>query len=58
MGFAKLAKFADSAGTAVQDVEEEDQRSLADELAQPELASVGIRQGEVGERLGQNRIAA
>src|SRR5262245_10119595 len=48
--FAKLAKFAHSAGGAIEDVEEEHQRLPPHELAKGELAR-GRGQRQVGNRL-------
>ena len=50
MAFAKLAKLAQSAGRPVEDVEEQDQRPRADELSQPVVGAVWVREREIGER--------
>jgi len=56
MAFAKLAKLAQSAGRPVEHVEEEDQRTVGDELVQSIVRAMRVGKREVGQRLAEQTI--
>lgn len=56
MAFAKLAKFPQSPGCPVEYVEEQDQRPMRDELAQPVVRAARVGEREIGQRLAEQTV--